>query len=61
MEQLPVQTTRLSRRRLLAGAAAAAGLGAWRLASGQTAPRPNILLFLSDDMGWDQVGFNGSK
>ena len=25
------------------------------------APQPNIVLFLSDDMGWDQVGFNGGK
>ena len=25
------------------------------------APRPNIVVFLSDDMGWDQVGFNGGK
>jgi len=24
-------------------------------------PRPNIVVFLSDDMGWDQVGFNGGK
>ena len=28
---------------------------------GQTAPRPNIVVFLSDDMGWEQVGFNGGK
>ena len=27
----------------------------------QTPPRPNIVLFLSDDMGWEQVGFNGGK
>ena len=25
----------------------------------QTPPRPNIVVFLSDDMGWEQVGFNG--
>ena len=25
------------------------------------APRPNIVLFLSDDMGWEQVGFNGGQ
>ncbi|MYB20222.1 MAG: sulfatase-like hydrolase/transferase [Holophagales bacterium] len=25
----------------------------------ETAPRPNIVLFLSDDMGWGQPGFNG--
>ena len=24
-------------------------------------PRPNIVIFLSDDMGWNQVGFNGGK
>ena len=28
---------------------------------GQTAPRPNIVVFLSDDMGWEQVGFNGGE
>ena len=26
---------------------------------GHTPPRPNIVLFLSDDMGWGQPGFNG--
>ncbi len=25
------------------------------------APRPNIVIFLSDDMGWDQPGFNGGR
>ena len=26
---------------------------------GQTAPQPNIVLFLSDDLRWHHVGFNG--
>lgn len=42
-----------------------AGLGAFTLrryaGAAEKPPRPNILVFLSDDMGWDQVGFNGSK
>src|SRR4051794_35275778 len=52
-----------SRRGFLLGMA---GLGAataplpW-LARAAAAPRPNIVILLSDDMGWDQVGFNGSK
>ena len=28
---------------------------------GQAPPRPNFVVFLSDDMGWEQVGFNGGK
>ena len=28
-------------------------------ADGENVPRPNILIFLSDDMGWGQPGFNG--
>ncbi len=28
---------------------------------GQAVPRPNFVVFLSDDMGWEQVGFNGGK
>ena len=28
-------------------------------ADGENVPRPNILVFLSDDMGWGQPGFNG--
>ena len=43
-----------SRRSFLAGLAASA------LAQPR-APRPNIVLFLSDDMGHDQVGFTGGK
>src|SRR5947208_6741190 len=52
-----------SRRGFLLGMA---GVGAatlplsW-LARAAAAPRPNIVILLSDDMGWDQVGFNGSK
>ena len=28
---------------------------------GQAPSRPNFVVFLSDDMGWEQVGFNGGK
>ena len=28
---------------------------------GQAPPRPNFVVFLSDDMGWEQVGFNGGE
>ena len=28
---------------------------------GQAQTRPNFVVFLSDDMGWEQVGFNGGK
>jgi arylsulfatase A-like enzyme len=46
----------MTRRELLAGG------GALTAARAQTsAPRPNIVVFLSDDMGWQQVGFNGGK
>jgi arylsulfatase A-like enzyme len=31
------------------------------VARAQSAPRPNIIVFLSDDMGWEQVGFTGGK
>lgn len=27
----------------------------------QAQTRPNFVVFLSDDMGWEQVGFNGGK
>ena len=42
-----------TRRSFLAGLAASAAVAQTR------PPRPNIVLFLSDDMGWDQVGFTG--
>jgi arylsulfatase A-like enzyme len=51
-------TSNFSRRHLLFGMGAAGVAAALRAAA---APRPNIVLLLSDDMGWDQVGFNGSK
>ena len=44
----------------LAGAGSLSALAGRRaLAAG--APRPNIVLFLSDDMGWKEAGFNGNK
>jgi arylsulfatase A-like enzyme len=49
-------TPQISRRRLLLGMAA---FGALRGAD--KPPRPNIVVLLSDDMGWDQVGYNGGK
>ena len=27
----------------------------------QAAPKPHIILFVSDDMGWNEVGYHGSK
>jgi arylsulfatase A-like enzyme len=45
----------LSRRELVAGLLTAPP------AVGQRALRPNIIVFLSDDMGWDQPGFHGGK
>jgi arylsulfatase A-like enzyme len=65
--ELPsVRATSHSRRTFLAGlVAGAAGLAGLRYApflrAAETAPHPNILVLLSDDMGWDQVGFNGGK
>ena len=26
-----------------------------------TSPKPNIILLVSDDMGWNEVGYHGSK
>lgn len=40
------------------------GQSATNTANRSTKPessRPNIVLFLSDDMGWEQVGYNGGK
>ncbi len=52
----------LSRRALLAGTGAAALSRLVRPSmAAPGAPRPNIVVFLSDDMGWDQVGFTGGK
>ena len=39
--------------------AGAPGRAVARTDDGETAPRPNIVVFLSDDMGWGQPGFNG--
>ena len=30
-------------------------------AIGTTSPRPNVVIFLSDDMGWGQLGYQGGK
>ena len=40
-------------------AAAAPSRLALQTNDAETAPRPNILVFISDDMGWGQPGFNG--
>lgn len=31
------------------------------VASGSTAPRPNVLFILADDLGWGDVGYHGSR
>ncbi|MEK7754179.1 MAG: arylsulfatase [Acidobacteriota bacterium] len=49
-----------TRRDLLRTLAGLSG-GALISRAAAKAPRPNIVVFLSDDMGWDQVGFNGGK
>ncbi len=52
----------LTRRSLLLGMS---GLSALLPSRSHAAPanalRPNIVVLLSDDMGWEQVGFNGGK
>lgn len=45
----------LSRRQWLAGAAAAV----WPLRLRASDRRPNIILFMSDDQGWGDTGYNG--
>ncbi len=50
----------LNRNTLLAGLAAAAAAPAC-FATPAAAARPNIVFILIDDMGWADVGFNGSK
>ena len=42
-----------------AGYVAGAAFSASVTVEDDDAPRPNILVFLSDDMGWGQPGFNG--
>ncbi|WP_262030273.1 arylsulfatase B [Microvirga sp. Mcv34] len=57
----------LTRRDMLKGGAAAAGVATWVAtmgapgrASAQAPLRPNIIYIVSDDQGWKDVGFNGS-
>lgn len=57
-----MKLNQFSRRSLLLGMAGLGAFGLRRYArAAEKPPRPNILVLLSDDMGWDQVGFNGSK
>ena len=57
----------LDRRKFLARAgAAAAGVAATPLLNladlaGAESPRPNVLILLADDTGWNDVGYNGSE
>jgi len=59
---IPKSYDRMSRRGMLLSMA---GLNPWLALRGHPmpagAPRPNIVVLLSDDMGWEQVGFNGGK
>ncbi|MDP2997276.1 MAG: arylsulfatase [Bryobacterales bacterium] len=59
---IPKSYDRMSRRGLLLSMA---GLNPWLPLRGHAtpagAPRPNIVVLLSDDMGWEQVGLNGGK
>ncbi|MEO0250556.1 MAG: sulfatase-like hydrolase/transferase [candidate division WOR-3 bacterium] len=50
----------MTRRRFLRTFGSLAGVPAASRAAAK-APRPNIVIFLSDDMGWGQVGYNGGK
>lgn len=54
----------MERRQFLKNSAAAMAFGWSRFAgtrrgTGESAPAPNILLFLIDDLGWGDVGFHG--
>jgi arylsulfatase A-like enzyme len=47
---------------LAVGILAVAGTtSAWAVAPGAAAPKPNIVFILIDDMGWRDIGANGSK
>lgn len=56
-------TNRHSRRSFLttSGAGLAGALLGSRMASGQTAKRPNIVFIFADDLGWSDVGCNGAR
>src|SRR5690348_16016727 len=50
-----------SRRNFLMGLAGVGAAGVPWLSGAAAAPRPHNVILLFHDMGWDQVGFNGSK
>jgi hypothetical protein len=54
----------VSRRKMLAslaGAASSLSALSGRRALAANTGRPNIVLFLSDDMGWKEAGINGNR